>query len=154
MLPLLRTGFLVAPASLRPALLAARQLTDWHGDRPTEAALAAFLDEGFLARHVRRAGTAYGKRRAALLTAVDAYLVDWCTPAPSAAGLHIAVLARPGLSLDVARLVRQAAEAGVGVQALSDFSVDGCAPGVVLGFGAIEVGQIEPGIRLLSRLVK
>jgi GntR family transcriptional regulator/MocR family aminotransferase len=153
MLPLLRTGFLVAPASLRPALLAARQLTDWHGDRPTEAALAAFLDEGFLARHVRRAGTAYAGRRAALLAAVDAHLVDWCTPAPSAAGLHIAMRARPALSVDVARLVRRAAEAGVAVHALSDFSVDGCAPGLVLGFGAIEVGQIEPGIRLLSRLV-
>jgi GntR family transcriptional regulator/MocR family aminotransferase len=154
MLPLLRTGFLVAPASLRPALLAARQLTDWHGDRPTEAALAAFLDEGFLARHVRRAGIAYAERRAALLAAVEAHLVDWCTPAPAAAGLHIAVRAHPTLAVDVAGLVRRASEAGVGLQALSDFSVDGCAPGLVLGFGAIEVSQIEPGIRLLSRLMK
>ena len=56
--------------------------------------------------------------------------------------------------MDVAALVRRAAEAGVGVQALSDFSIDGAHPGLVLGFGAIEVGLIEPGIRRLGKLVK
>ena len=154
MLPLLRTGFLVAPASLRPALLAARQLSDWHGDRPTEAALADFLDEGFLARHVRRAGTVYAERRAALLTTVEAQLADWFIPAPSAAGLHVALRVRPDVTMDLAALVRRAYAADVGVQALSDFSSDGDQPGLVLGFGAIEVGLIEPGIRALGQLVK
>jgi GntR family transcriptional regulator/MocR family aminotransferase len=154
MLPLLRTGFLVAPASLRPALLAARQLSDWHGDRPTEAALADFLDEGFLARHIRRAGTAYAERRAALLETVDAHLAPWFTPAPSAAGLHVALRVRPDVAVDAFALAQRAGEADVGVQALSEFSSDGTHPGLVLGFGAIEVGRIDPGIRRLARLVK
>ncbi len=154
MLPLLRTGFLVAPASIRPALLAARQLSDWHGDRPTEAALADFLDEGFLARHIRRAGTAYAERRAALLGAVDAQLARWFTPAPSAAGLHVALRVRPEVAVDASALAQRAGEADIGVQALSDFSSDGNHPGLVLGFGAIEVRLIESGIRLLARLVK
>jgi GntR family transcriptional regulator / MocR family aminotransferase len=154
MLPLLRTGFLVAPASLRPALLAARQLSDWHGDRPTEAALADFLDEGFLARHIRRAGNAYAERRAALLETVDAHLAPWFTPAPSAAGLHVALRVRPEVAVDASALAQRAGEADVGVQALSEFSSDGTHPGLVLGFGAIEVGRIDPGIRRLARLVK
>jgi GntR family transcriptional regulator / MocR family aminotransferase len=153
MLPLLRTGFLVAPASLRPALLTARQLSDWHGDRPTEAALAAFLDEGFLARHVRRAGSTYAERRTALLTAVEAHLADWFAPAPSAAGLHIALRTRPEASVDVNGLVQRAAAAGIGVQALSDFSLDGDHSGLVLGFGAIEAKRIAAGVRDLSALV-
>ncbi|HZA05117.1 MAG TPA: PLP-dependent aminotransferase family protein [Propionibacteriaceae bacterium] len=154
MLPLLRTGFLVAPASLRPALLAARQLSDWHGDRPTEAALAAFLDEGFLARHIRRAGAAYAERRATLLAAVESYLADWFTPAPSAAGLHIALRSRPDATVDLAALVTSAAEADIGVQALSDFSADGDHLGLVLGFGAMEAARIRPGVRKLARLVR
>jgi len=154
MLPLLRTGFLVAPVSLRPALLAARQLSDWHGDRPTEAALADFLDEGFLARHVRRAGSAYAERRAALLTAVEEHLGGWFVPAPSAAGLHVALRLRSGVQIDLGALVARAAGAGIGVQALSDFSMDGAQPGLVLGFGAIAADLIDPGVRRLADLVQ
>ncbi|HLL62718.1 MAG TPA: PLP-dependent aminotransferase family protein [Propionibacteriaceae bacterium] len=154
MLPLLRTGFLVAPASLRSALLAARQLSDWHGDRPTEGALADFLDEGLLARHLRRAGAAYAERRVALLAAVEAHLADWFVPAPSAAGLHIALRARPAVELDVTALVERAAGAGVGVQALSDFSADSAQRGLVLGFGAIAVELIRPGIRRLAGFIQ
>ena len=50
-------------------------------------------------------------------------------------------------------LVGRAADAGIGLQALSDFSVDGAAPGLVLGFGAIPVERIEPGVRRLAELV-
>jgi GntR family transcriptional regulator / MocR family aminotransferase len=154
MLPLLRTGFLVAPASLRAALLAARQLSDWHGDRPTEAALADFLDEGFLARHVRRAGSVYAERRAALLSAVETQLTEWFVPAPSAAGLHIALRRRPEVDVELEGLVARAATAGIGLQALSDFSADRTRPGLVLGFGAIAVEGIGPGVRRLADLIK
>nr|WP_284289440.1 GntR family transcriptional regulator [Angustibacter aerolatus] len=39
------------------------RLGDWHGATATQAALARFLDDGLLARHVRRAGRVYGRRR-------------------------------------------------------------------------------------------
>ena len=38
LLPMLRLGFLVAPASLGPALRTAKGLADWHGDVTTQAA--------------------------------------------------------------------------------------------------------------------
>src|SRR5919197_6297048 len=47
MLPSLRLGFVVAPASLRTALRAAKFVADWHTPLPTQAALARFLDEGW-----------------------------------------------------------------------------------------------------------
>src|ERR1700754_728682 len=59
MLPMLRVGFLVAPASLQPALRTAKQLSDWHGDTATQAALARFIDEGLLGRHIRKATREY-----------------------------------------------------------------------------------------------
>lgn len=155
MLPLLRTGFLVAPASLRPALLAARQLTDWHGDPVVEGALAEFIADGFLARHIRRAGIVYAERRAALLAGVETHLSPWFVPAPSAAGLHIALRRRPEVTLDPDDLVRRARAAGVGVQALADFSPDRAAyPGLVLGFGAIDRDHIDPGLSRLAELVR
>ncbi|WP_243740567.1 hypothetical protein [Streptomyces sp. 8K308] len=57
LLPMLRLGFLIAPASLRPAMRAAKQLTDWHGEHVGQAALTRFIDSGELSRHVRRAIT-------------------------------------------------------------------------------------------------
>ena len=58
------------------------------------------------------------------------------------------------VAVDASVWAQRAGEADIGVQALSDFSSDGTHAGLVLGFGAIEVRLIEPGIRLLARLVK
>jgi hypothetical protein len=54
MLPTLRLGFVIAPASLRTAVRTAKFVTDWHTTLPAQAALARFIDEGYLARHVRK----------------------------------------------------------------------------------------------------
>src|SRR6185312_11789590 len=55
MLPALRTGFVLVPPGLRDAIVAARQVGDSYGQMAVQAALARFIDEGQLARHVRRA---------------------------------------------------------------------------------------------------
>ncbi len=153
LLPLLRIGYLVAPSSLRPALLAAKQLSDWHGDIPTQAALAGFLADGLLARHIRKAGAVYGERRTALVAGVDRHLSPWFALQPSMAGLHVSLLTRPRAPLDIERLVRRAAAAGVGVQSLEDFAVESEQRGLVLGFGAIESDRIESGLKILARLL-
>ena len=70
LLPALRAGYLVAPPSLRQALRAARQLTDGYGALPTQAALARFMDEGLLARHIRKAAKVYSARRSMLSQAI------------------------------------------------------------------------------------
>ncbi len=70
MLPTLRLGFLIAPSSLQSALRSAKRLTDWHGELPTQAALARFNDEGFLARHIREAAREYATRHASIVEAI------------------------------------------------------------------------------------
>ncbi|MFD7023927.1 PLP-dependent aminotransferase family protein, partial [Promicromonospora sukumoe] len=71
LLPGLRVGYLVAPPSLRDALLAARQLTDGHGAVHVQGALARFIDDGLLARHVRKASAVYAERTEILLDALS-----------------------------------------------------------------------------------
>lgn len=121
LLPALRLGFLVAPASLRPALRAAKRLTDWHGEIPTQAALARFIDDGQLARHIRKAGRDYALRRARIIDALQPHCARWLRLVPSAAGLHVAARVAPGASVDIARVVRRAAAAGVTVSSLARF---------------------------------
>jgi GntR family transcriptional regulator/MocR family aminotransferase len=151
MLPMLRVGFLVAPESLQPALRAAKQLTDWHGDPVTQAALARFIDDGLLARHARRAAREYAGRRKLILAALRRDLAEWLEPVPSAAGLHVCARLRPGAPVDLERVARRAAGHGVAVEGLARYCGEPPAlHGLVIGYGAIPRERIPEGLRLLA----
>lgn len=150
MLPMLRLGFLIAPASLHPALRAAKQLTDWHSEVPTQAALARFIDEGLLARHIRKAGREYATRRERITEWLQGECSAVLQLVPSAAGLHLAARVTPGASLDVDKAVRRAEATGVALHALSRFCAEAPAQaGLVIGYGAIPTAKIEEGLRRL-----
>ncbi len=152
MLPALRLGFLVAPAALRPALLLARQVSDWHGDVCAEAALAAFIADGGFARHLRIATREYGRRRALLLDALERELARWLVPVASVAGLHLSAHLRPDAGLDAGTVADRAGRAGVAVQTLAAFCA---APpqrdGLVIGYGCVPTDRLPEGLRLLAR---
>ena len=151
LLPTLRVGFLVAPVSLQPALHAARQLTDWHGELATQAALARFIDDGLLARHVRTVTRIYAARYARIAEGVERRLSRWLRLVPSAAGLHVAARLAPGVTLDLADVVTRARRRGVAVLRLADFAVaPSSGDGLVLGFGAIADRDIDDGLARLA----
>ena len=149
MAPMLRLGFLVAPASLVPALRTARRVADWHGDPVVQAAMARFIDEGLLARHVRRALRTYATRREALLTALATHLGDRLSVVPSAAGLHVAAR-RADPALDVPAALADAAARGVAVDPLDRFCANDKQFGLVLGYGTVPADRIAAGVRLLA----
>ncbi|RSD21431.1 MocR-like pyridoxine biosynthesis transcription factor PdxR [Amycolatopsis eburnea] len=146
LLPMLRLGFLVAPASLREALCHARQLSDWHGDLAAQAALARFVDEGLFARHLRRATKVYAERHERLVSTLDRRFADRLRVVPSAAGLHLCALA----DTDLEPIAARASAAGVAVQTLSDLCGGFPQPGLVLGYGSIPVERIDDGLAALD----
>ncbi|GLH97481.1 GntR family transcriptional regulator [Phytohabitans aurantiacus] len=155
MLPMLRLGFLVPPASLRPALVSAKRLTDWHGELSNQAALARFLDDGHLARHVRRATRVYADRHAAVVGALRRDFAGWLEPVPSVAGLHVCARLAPGADVDLTAVVRRAAEAGVAVTELARFCGDRPAQhGLVIGYGALPTDRIAKGLSVIRASLK
>jgi GntR family transcriptional regulator/MocR family aminotransferase len=144
MLPTVRTGFVLAPASLRPALVAARQLGDGYGQVAVQAALARFIDEGQLARHVRRAGRAYAARHARIVARLAAE--DALEVLPSAAGLHVTALLRDGGPARATRVVAAAAAGGVVLDDLGMYQQSATQAGFVFGFGAVDPARIGPGL--------
>jgi len=149
MLPMLRLGFLVAPPSLRPAVRAAKRLADRQGDVAAQGALAAFLTEGLFARHLRRATREYAARHERITEVLRRDFAGRLDLVPSIAGLHLAALALE--PIDVGALVRRAAEAGVRVEDLRTYHGEGPGrPGLALGYGAIELDAIEPGLARLA----
>lgn len=150
LVPALRAGYLVAPPTLLPALRGARQLADGYGAIPDQAALGHLLADGLLARHLRRAGTVYGERRALTIAGIETLLAEHLELVPSAAGLHVATLFRD-LRRDDAAVVELAATEGVAVEALSSYGGD--RPGLVFGYGAAETASITPGLERLRTLL-
>jgi GntR family transcriptional regulator/MocR family aminotransferase len=150
MRPVVRLGFLVAPASLLPALRAAKQLTDSSGVLPTQAALARFIDEGSLAKHIRKAAREYAVRHERIVTVVRRDFARWLEMIPSSAGLHVAARVTAGASIDLVRVLSDAQDAGVRVYPLSRFCHDPPAqPGLVIGYGVIPTSKIDEGLRRL-----
>jgi GntR family transcriptional regulator / MocR family aminotransferase len=148
MLPALRLGFLIAPASLQPALRAAKWLADGHAPVPTQAALARFIDGALLARHIRKVSREYEARHARIAAALASDFRPWLRPVASSAGLHVAAFAAP--DVDVVAVVERAAARGVGIRTLSHFSDRVGAPdGLVVGYGAIPTARVGEGLRRL-----
>jgi len=153
LLPTLRLGFVVAPASLTDGLCAARMLTDWQGPLESQLALAEFIDEGLLARHVRRVRRVYEKRRERLLDALQRHLGDEVEPVPSSAGLHVSGFLRDRRR-DTELLERAARARGVAVQPLAPYYRAKERAGLALGYGVIPVSKIEEGIRRLAACLR
>ena len=150
MLPALRLGFIVAPAWAMRTLVSAKNCLDWHSPTTIQHAVASFISEGHLTRHVRTMGRVYGARRELLLRLLQESLGDWLTPLPSFYGMHLTALARRSVDLDA---VAQALVAqGVGIHTLDRYHINRAShPGLVLGYGAAESRDIVNGVGLLRR---
>ena len=148
MLPSLRLGFLVAPEWARPTLIAAKNALDWHCPIPLQVAVAAFIAEGRLTRHVRRMRQVYRRRRDLLLERLMRDLHPWLEPIPSTYGMHLAALARPGVEVEAA--VEALARQGVRLHSLARYHLGPPTHrGLVFGFGAADEAEIDRALDLL-----
>jgi GntR family transcriptional regulator / MocR family aminotransferase len=146
MLPEIRLGYLVAPPALINPLLAAKHVSDWHTATTMQHALARFMEDGLLLKHIRRGHSIYASRRDELMKAFSELLAGWFDLVPNTAGFHIA--AKSNRPLDIALLQRLARRADVGLYALADFYAERPAvSGLFMGYGAIETLDIGPALQ-------
>ncbi|MFG1626121.1 PLP-dependent aminotransferase family protein [Kribbella sp. NPDC049227] len=152
MLPTIRLGFLIAPPALCRALRKAKWVADWHSVVPLQGALARFIEDGQLARHLRRMRRIYAERHHRLQTLLHGAFDRTLSLVPSLAGLHVSVVS-PESSFDDVTMAIKAAALGVAVRPLSFHSVTlkPKAAGLVLGYGALPVDDIEEALALLDR---
>ncbi len=145
LLPELRLGYTIAPPALREALCIAKQLTDWHTPTLNQWALARFISEGSLLKHIRRVHEVYAARRARIVQRLQGDLAPWFEVIPATAGYHLSALAKG--DLDVQFVIDMARKVEVGLYALAPFYA-GAPPrsGLLIGFGAIELLDIDPAL--------
>ncbi|MCI8212538.1 DNA-binding protein [Pseudomonas sp. S25] len=154
LLPELRLGYAVLPTAIYAAVIKARQLTDWHTSTLNQWALAKFIDDGLLQKHIRRCYGIYAGRRERILARFASDLSPWFEAIPATAGFHMALWCR--VPMDVEQLIQQARQHGVGIYSLTPYYQSTPErPGIYLGFGAIETLDIDPALdRLRDLLLK
>ena len=107
MFPGLRLGYLVLPPGLTEPFQRAKWLADRHTAHLEQAALADFIREGHMERHIRRMRRVYKRRREAFLEALARSFGDKATVTGEASGMHLVV------RFEVPGVAARAARAGV-----------------------------------------
>lgn len=144
-LPELRLGYAILPPALQEPVRIAKQLSDWHTSTLSQWTLARFISEGHLLKHIRRCHALYAARRERILQRLEGDLSTWFEAVPTRAGYHLSALARG--ELDVEFVIALARKVEVGLYSLSPFySEVKPKPGLLLGFGAIELLDIDPAL--------
>ena len=143
----LRIGYLVVPRDLIGPFTTAKWMTDRHTTLLEQAALADFLEEGHLERHVRRMRRLYKHRRDVLLEELDRHFGSDAKVRGDAAGLHMTVTFRAGSGVRT-----RAQRAGVHLSGTEIYYRSKPAPNeFILGFSAIGERTIREGIKCLGR---
>jgi GntR family transcriptional regulator/MocR family aminotransferase len=116
-----------------------------------QLALADFIREGHLARHVRKMRSVYTARNLVLNNALTEYFGERLRSIRSHAGVHLAAENRnAGSTRD---LVAAAAAERIRIEDLARYSAsDKMRSGLVFGYGLIGLDRIEPAIEKLSKI--
>jgi len=135
--PAMRLGFMVAPPAICDGIVAALSATSQFAPLLTQAALADFMNEGHLTRHLRRMRRLYAARRQYFMDLCDDYLGRWLRLRRTETGIQLVGLFRS--DLDDRSIAIAARVQGVNVSPLSIQYRHGRARrGLVMGFAAAD----------------
>lgn len=152
--PSIRLGYLVVPPSLVEPVTRARAVLEDYPALALQPALAAFIQEGHFAAHLRRMRALYQARQDALLEAADRHLSGLLELSGSEAGLHL--LGRLRVSGVTDHEVSAAAvAAGLLVPSLSAYYFEappgGATNAVLLGFSAVPEEVMDNQVKKLAQ---
>jgi GntR family transcriptional regulator/MocR family aminotransferase len=136
LLPALRLGYVVAPLSEVPRFTEAATYLAPAQAPPAQKAVAEFMAQGHLGRHIRRMQGLYAQRREAVARALRDAFGARASIDSSESGMHLLLHLPSGT--DDAALARRAAEIGLGPVSLSGWGIEAkCGPGLMLSFANI-----------------
>ncbi|MEZ5706894.1 MAG: PLP-dependent aminotransferase family protein [Burkholderiaceae bacterium] len=152
--PGLRLGYIVAPPSVFPKLLQAKQAADLHTPGYNQRVVAEVIKDGFLERHVPTIRALYKAQCQAMLSALDEEMqgldVQWNRPD---GGMFVWLRLPAGLS--ALELLPTAVEAGVAFVPGQAFYAESADPRTLrLSFVTASEAQIRTGIAALAKAVR
>ncbi|WP_025659230.1 PLP-dependent aminotransferase family protein [Rhizobium sp. IBUN] len=148
--PALRLGFMVLPPGLCDRIHPALSTTGQFPPLFLQAALADFIVEGHMSRHLKRMRRIYAGRRQFFYWICEERLSDYMQLLNAEAGIQVVGHLRKGLS-DI-QISEAATRLGINVSPLSKYyQHETPIQGLVLGYAACNKSQTELGIGQLER---
>ena len=153
LIPALRIGYVILPDPLLDVFVRARVAMDRQPPAVDQAALAEFISEGWLERHIRQTRVRYMERQQCLIDAIREEMPDLLNVSPVGAGVYLVGHLKNGMTSTTA--ARAAETHGVGAVPLSMMSLRPVKPdGLLLGYGAYTVEQIRAAVKQLSSALR
>ena len=151
--PALRVGYIVAPPALCARIAHARARDRDRVPHTVQLAVAALIATGDLEQHIRRMRRHHARRRAALVEALVASPQGVLRVRGAEAGLHVVL--DVAASVDIDRILREAAADGVVAEDIADYYLgEPDRRGILLGYGGLEPAQIAGGVTILLRTLR
>ena len=151
--PGLRLGWILGPEELLEQIFVCKQALDLCPPVFDQYLAAEYLTSGELDRNLASTVELYRGKRDLLLSLLEKYMpegVSWTRPV---GGLFLFVTLPEGV--DTVAMYDEALSAGVAYVAGSFFFVDGSHRNTMrLNFSFMDTARMEPGIELLSRIIK
>lgn len=150
--PGLRMGFMVGPKELIREARNLRQLMLRHPPLNNQRAVALFLAQGYHDALLRRLARNFQDRSEAMAAALDTYLPG-SYQQPSGGSSYWCKVPE---HIDTAVLKEEAAQRGLLIISCSSYHFGDHLPKnyIKLGFSAIDISAIEPGIKILAELIR
>lgn len=150
--PGLRIAYAIVPVPLVAAFVDAKHVADGHTALLAQGVLAAFIQEGHLARHLRKTRAIYDERRLGFLEEAKV-LADMLDFGPATAGMHVAGLFKDrALGIDDRAVAAECARAGVEVHPLSKYGATDRS-GLVFGFAGASRAAARSGLEIVRRAI-
>jgi GntR family transcriptional regulator/MocR family aminotransferase len=131
-------------------LVAIKNSLDWHCSVPLQLAVAAFITQGHLGRHVRRLRKLYRERRDHLLAILQDKTGETLQAIPSTYGMHVAALA--AREVDCEAVSGALAERGIQIHSLDRYHFGPVtSPGFVLSYAAADADALTAAVEALAQ---
>jgi GntR family transcriptional regulator/MocR family aminotransferase len=150
--PAMRLGYMVVPMAARENFAAALSSTGQFAPLITQAALADFINEGHLSRHLRRMRRIYAERRRFFMEQFDRHLGQWMELPRTDSGIQLVGLFRN--KCDDRKIAARAAKNNVNVSPLSmQFRHRTPLKGLLFGFAAADEKTTKLAIQRLEHIL-
>lgn len=152
--PSLRLGYAVLPKALVAPFCGLRVLIDRHPPSADQHVLAAFIQEGYLERHIRRIRNVYAENRRYLIDMIERYIPKRLGYLQAGdQGMHMVLWLAE--YMDDRKVAQAVLDAGIAIKAVSPtFSLERKSSGLVLGLGDFELIQMERAVQSLAKILK
>jgi GntR family transcriptional regulator/MocR family aminotransferase len=148
----LRIAYAIVPVPLIGAFVDAKHVADGHTALLNQGVLAAFINEGHLARHLRDTRAIYDERRLAFLEEAET-LTDLLDFGPATAGMHVTGVFKDSLRrADDRSVATECARSNIMVDPLSKYG-DIARGGLMFGFAGASRAISRSGLEVVRRAI-